>query len=47
MLAFGDNVIYRGFVCEVLCEFTDEDGVKQPELLIKGGLGGNIQFEIL
>ena len=46
-LHLGDDVIYRGNVCEVLYEFTDVDGVKQMELLMKGGLGGNIQFQIL
>ena len=47
VVALGDEVIYRGNVCEVLCEFTDVDGVKQMELLFKGGLGGNIQFQIM
>ena len=47
MVALGDEVIYRGNVCEVLDKFTDVDGVKQMELLMKGGLGGNIQFQIL
>lgn len=46
-VALGDEVIYRGSVCEVLYEFTDVDGVKNMELLMKGGLGGNIQFQIL
>ena len=46
-VALGDEVIYRGSVCEVLYEFTDVDGVKQMELLVKGGLGSNIQFQIL
>lgn len=46
-LSLGDDVIYRGNVCEVLCEFTDVDGVKQMELLMKGGLGGNIQFQFM
>ena len=45
-VALGDEVIYRGNVCEVLYEFTDVDGVKYMELLFKGGLGGNIQFQI-
>lgn len=47
VVALGDEVIYRGNVCEVLDEFTDVDGVKQMELLMRGGLGGNIQFQIL
>lgn len=47
VVALGDEVIYRGNVCEVLDEFTDVDGVKNMELLMKGGLGGNIQFQIL
>ena len=47
VVALGDEVIYRGNVCEVLYEFTDVDGVKQMELLMRGGLGGNIQFQIL
>lgn len=47
VVALGDEVIYRGNVCEVLYEFTDVDGVKNMELLMKGGLGGNIQFQIL
>lgn len=46
-LKIGDEVIYRGSVCEVLYEFTDVDGVKNMELLVKGGLGSNIQFQIL
>lgn len=46
-LKIGDEVIYRGSVCEVLYEFTDADGVKQMELLVKGGLGSNIQFQII
>ena len=46
-LKLGDEVIYRGDVCEVLYEFTDVDGVKYMELLVKGGMGGNIQFQIL
>ena len=46
-LKIGDEVIYRGSVCEVLYEFTDADGVKQMELLVKGGLGSNIQFQIM
>ena len=46
-VALGDEVIYRGSVCEVLYEFTDVDGVTNMELLMKGGLGGNIQFQIL
>lgn len=47
VVALGDEVIYRGNVCEVLYEFTDVDGVKNMELLVKGGLGGNIQIQIL
>ena len=47
VVALGEEVIYRGSVCEVLYEFTDADGVKQMELLVKGGLGSNIQFQIL
>ena len=47
MVALGDEVIYRGNVCEVLYEFTDVDGVKYMELLMKGGLGGNIQFQMM
>lgn len=47
VVALGDEVIYRGSVCEVLYEFTDADGVKQMELLVKGGLGSNIQFQIM
>ena len=43
----GDEVIYRGQVCKMLYDFTDTDGVKQMELLVKGGLGSNIQFQIL
>lgn len=43
----GDEVIYRGQVCKVLYDFTDADGVKNMMLLIKGGLGNNIQFQIL
>ena len=46
-LKLGDEVIYRGDVCEVLYEFIDVDGVKYMELLVKGGMGGNIQFQIL
>ena len=46
-LKIGDEVIYRGNVCEVLCEFTDVDGVKYMELLFKGGLGSNIQFQFM
>ena len=46
-VAIGDEVIYRDSVCEVLYEFTDADGVKQMELLVKGGLGSNIQFQIM
>lgn len=46
-VAIGDEVIYRSNICEVLYEFTDDDGVKQMELLVKGGLGSNIQFQIM
>lgn len=46
-LHLGDDVIYRGQVCEVLYEFTDTDGVKYMELLFKGGLGNVIDFNIL
>ena len=46
-VALGDEVIYRSNICEILYEFTDADGVKQMALLFKGGLGGNIQFQIL
>lgn len=28
VVALGEEVIYRGSVCEVLYEFTDADGVK-------------------
>lgn len=41
-LAAGQDVIYRGQVCEVLEDFVDEDGVKQLELLFKGGLGATV-----
>ncbi|MBO5987246.1 MAG: hypothetical protein J6Q02_10710 [Lachnospiraceae bacterium] len=46
-VAIGDEVIYRSNICEVLYEFTDVDGVKQMELLVKGGLSSNIQFQIM
>lgn len=46
-IKLGDEVIYRNQVCEILYEFTDTDGVKQMELLFKGGLGGNIQFQFM
>ena len=46
-LRLGDDVIYRGQVCEVLYEFTDTDGVKYMELLFKGGLSNTIDFNIL
>lgn len=46
-VAIGDEVIYRTNICEVLYEFTDADGVKQMELLVKGGLSSNIQFQIM
>jgi len=42
----GVDVIYRSLVCELLCEFIDEDGVKFCELLVKNGLGPNITFSI-
>ena len=46
-LRLGDEIIYRGQICELFCEFTDADQCKYMELLFKGGLGGNIQFQIL
>ncbi len=46
-IGIGDEVIYRGQVCEILYEFTDEDGVKYLELLFKGGLGNTIDFRIM
>ena len=45
-LHLGDEVIYRGQICEVLYEFTDVDGVKYMELLVKGGTGG-FQFQMM
>lgn len=47
VVAIGDEVIYRSNICEILYDFTDADGVKQMELLVKGGLGSNIQFQIM
>ena len=41
-LAAGQDVIYRCQVCEVLEDFTDEDGERQLELLFKGGLGATV-----
>ena len=46
-IKLGDEVIYRAQVCEILDDITDEDGVKYMELLFKGGLGGNIQFQFM
>lgn len=46
-IKLGDEVIYRGQVCEILDDITGDDGVKYMELLIKGGLGGNIQFQFM
>lgn len=46
-IKLGDEVIYRGQVCEILDDITGEDGVKYMELLFKGGLGGNIQFQFM
>lgn len=43
----GSEILYQGLICEVFCDFEDEDGVRFCELIAKGGLGNNIQFTVM
>ena len=38
-LADGAEIVYRGMICDVLGSFTDADGERQVQLLVKGTLG--------
>lgn len=42
----GVEVIYRSLICEVVCDFIDDEGVKYCELLFKEALGGEITFTV-
>ena len=43
----GVEIIYRSMVCEILCEFEDEDGEKFCELIFKNGLMNNMTFRVM
>lgn len=42
----GMEIIYKSMVCEILCNFIDEDGECFLELIFINGLIGNIQFTV-
>ena len=46
-LQLGEEILYNGYICELLDEFADEDGCKYMQLLIKGGLGSTIDFRMM
>lgn len=47
ILAAGEEVIYRSLVCEIMNDFVDCDGDTYLALLMKGGLGNVIDFNVL
>ena len=47
LLRNDEDILYRGFVCGILNAFTDADGCRYTELLLKGGIGPVIQIEMM
>lgn len=45
-LAAGEEILYRGLICEVYGEFTDCDGERYAEMIVLGNLGPQIQFSV-
>ena len=41
VLAVGRDVVYRGAICEIVCDFLDDDGMRFCELLVKSILMSN------
>lgn len=42
----GVEVIYRSMVCEIICDFVDDDRECFLELLFRNGLMNNISFTV-
>ena len=42
-----EEVIYRGVICEIVGDFTDDDGERFCELLAKRMIERNVTFTIL
>jgi len=42
----GVDVIYRSLICEIICDFVDDDGLTFLELLSKNVLEPEITFTV-
>ena len=42
----GNDVIYRGMICHVVSDFTDEDGLKYLELMVSDPIQGPVTFTV-
>jgi len=42
----GDQVVYRGLICDVYCDFEDHDGDRFVEMLVVGQLGPQFSYSV-